>query len=53
MTDLTLTEGRNPVFSAYYALLPEVHQQDSYKLTQECLQKPRFLQKKPSPVHRR
>lgn len=52
MTDLTLTERRNPVFSAYYALLPEVHQQDSYMLTQGCLQKPRFLQKKPSPVHR-
>ena len=52
MTDLTSAQGRSPVFSAYYALLPEVHQQDSHLLSQECLQKPWFLQKSPSPVHR-
>lgn len=47
-----LTQGRNPVFPAYSALLPEMHQQDADVLTQEGLQKPRFLQKSPSPVHR-
>jgi len=48
--DLTLTQGSNPVFSACHALLPEVHQQDSYMLTQEHLQKLRFLQKSHTPV---
>lgn len=39
------------MFSAYCALLPGIHQQNSYIPTWECLQKPWLLQKSPSPVH--